>query len=446
MSDFQIYLTLGIFSAVILAIAFDVIDMAVAALLGVCAMIALGILGSDDLVEAMRTAGGPLALLFGGMVVAHVLGKTGIFERVGAMYLQATKGSGKRFLLLLIVLVAPVCALLPNATTVILLAPIIVRVARALKVDFVAPLILTAIVSNAAGMLTLVGDPATFLVGSSIGMSFMAYLQKVSFAGLLAVLVIIPLLPKLMPSIWRAQSPVPAKAALPRIDRPGFAVLSLAVLGLMVALFLVGELLPVQIVPPTVAIIGATLALLVIYGVHIEPVETVFRGVDWKTLVFLGAIFCLVQGFTKTGLLQGLSLQLYGWFGADLTLVALLLLAGIGLLSSLLANIPVVAASLIMTKGYLVAAEAVPEIALAAGFTDWPVETLPVFIAMMFGATLGGNATLIGASANIVTAGICANEGERLTFMRFLRYGLPITIAQLTVGAVYVLAMFWLMR
>jgi Na+/H+ antiporter NhaD/arsenite permease-like protein len=214
----------------------------------------------------------------------------------------------------------------------------------------------------------------------------------------------------------------------------------------MVLLFLIGEQLPTHIVPPAVAIIGATLALLVVYGIRIEPVDTVFRNVDWKTLVFLGAIFCLVQGFTKTGLLQGMSLKLYEWFGAELALVALLLLAGIGVLSSLLANIPVVAASLIMTKGYLVAAEAVPEIALATGFTDWPAATLPVFIAMMFGATLGGNATLIGASANIVTAGICAAEGERLTFARFLRYGLPITIAQLAVGALYVMVLFWMLR
>ena len=446
MSTLQIYLTLGIFAAVILVIAFDLIDMAVAALLGVCTMIALGILTPNDLVEAMRTAGGPLALLFGGMVVAHVLGKTGIFERVGAIYLHATGGSGKRFLILLIALVAPVCALLPNATTVILLAPIIIRVARALKVDFVAPMVLTAIVSNAAGMLTLVGDPATFLVGSSIGMSFVAYLQKVSLAGLLAVVVVVPLLPWLMGSIWRAQSPLPPRTELPRIQRPGFVYLSLAVLALMVVLFLVGEYLPTQIVPPAVSIIAATLALLVVYQIRIEPVDAVFREVDWKTLVFLGAIFCLVQGFTKTGLLQGMSLQLYAWFGAELTRVALLLLAGIGMLSSLLANIPVVAASLVMTKGYLVAAEAVPELALAAGFTDWPAATLPVFIAMMFGATLGGNATLIGASANIVTAGICAAEGERLTFARFLRYGLPITLAQLIVGAVYVVVLFWLSR
>lgn len=445
MTDLQIYLTLGIFGLVILVIAFDLLDMAVTAMLGVCAMIVLGILTPSDLQDAMPTAGGPVALLFGGMVVAHVLGKTGVFELVGAAYLRLTGGSGKRFLLLLIALVAPVCALLPNATTVILLAPVIIRVARALRVDFVAPMVLTAIVSNAAGMLTLVGDPATFLVGSSIGMGFTQYLRQVSLAGLLAVLVIVPLLPWLMGPIWRVQVALPEAQMMPRIERPGFLVLALAVLVVMVVLFLVGESLPTRILPPVVAIIAATLALLVIYCARVEPVDNVMRAIDWKTLLFLSAIFCLVQGFTKTGLLQGLSLQLYQWFGAELALVALLLLAGIGLLSSLLANIPVVAASLVMTKGYLVAAEAVPEIALAASFTDWPANTLPVFIAMMFGATLGGNATLIGASANIVTAGICAAEGERLTFARFLRYGLPITLVQLTMGTLYVLLMFWVL-
>jgi Na+/H+ antiporter NhaD/arsenite permease-like protein len=337
-------------------------------------------------------------------------------------------------------LVAPVCAFLPNATAVILVAPVIVRVARALKVDFVGPMILAAVVSNSAGMLTLVGDPATFLVGSAIGLSFGDYLRMVSLGGLLAVLVIIPLLPRLMPEIWAAHLVLPPMTPTPSIQRPGFVTFALLVLVVMVALFLFGEALPSRIVPPTVAIIAATLALLVVYGAHVEPVDAVLRDVDWKTLVFLGAIFVLVQAFTKTGLLQGLSVQLYGWFGAQLTLVALLLLAGIGMLSSLLANIPVVAAALIMTKGYLVAAEAVPEVALAAGFTDWPTATLPVFIAMMFGATLGGNATLVGASANIVAVGICATEGHRVTFMRFVRYGLPITLVQLAVGALYVLA------
>jgi Na+/H+ antiporter NhaD/arsenite permease-like protein len=307
-------------------------------------------------------------------------------------------------------------------------------------------MVIAAIVSNSAGMLTLVGDPATFLVGSSVGMTFIQYLKKVSLAGLLAVLVIVPFLPRLLPEVWNARADIAPAAAAPAIQRPVFVAFALAILVLMVALFLFGEELPTRIVPPSVAIIAATLALLAVYGTRVEPVDNVFRDIDWKTLVFLGAIFCLVEAFTKTGLLQGLSLKLYGWFGLNFTLVALALLAGIGVLSSLLANIPVVAASLIMTKGYLVAAEAVPEAALMAGFTGWPSETLPVFVAMMFGATLGGNATLIGASANIVSVGICASQGERVTFMRFMRYGVPITVAQLAVSALYVLALVWLGR
>jgi Na+/H+ antiporter NhaD/arsenite permease-like protein len=436
-TDLQIYLTLGIFGTVILIIALDLLDMTVAALGGVCAMLALGILDTGGITSAMRVAGGPLSLLFGGMVVARMLGRTGVFERVGEIYLHACAGSGRRFLLLLIALVAPVCALLPNATTVVLLAPIIVGVARALRVDFVGPLILTALVSNAAGLLTLVGDPATFLVGSSIGMSFGSYLRSVSPAGLLAVLVVVPLLPWLMPSIWRARTEVIEREPT-HIEKPGFAVLALVVLALMVGLFLVGEALPVPLAAPEVAIVGATLALLVVYQLHVEPVEDVLREVDWKTLIFIGASFCLVQAITETGLLQSLAMRLHDWFGAAFTSVALALLGTIGLMSSVLANTPVVAAALVTTKAYLVVAQAVPEIALADNFSAWPAFTLPLFVGMMFGGTLGGNATLIGSSANMVSAGICAAEGRRVTFLQFMRIGLPVALAQLLVGALYV--------
>ena len=438
MTDLQIYLTIGVFAAVILLIALDLIDMMVAALLGVSVLIVFGILDGSDLMPIVETAGGPLSLLFGGMVVARVIGKTGIFEWVGDAFLRATGGSGKRLLLLIVALVAPVCAVLPNATAVILVAPVIIGVCKALKVDFVGPLIITAIVSNAAGMLTLVGDPATFLVGRAIGLSFIDYLRMVSLGGLLAVLAVVPLLPLRMPKIWAAQVTLPPERPPVTIEQPGFLALALLVLVMMVALFLIGESLPTHIVPPQVAIISAALALLVVYAVRVEPVSEVIRDVDWKTIVFLGAIFTLVQAFIKTELLQGLSIQLYDWFGAEVMVVALLSLAGIGILSSLLANIPVVAAALVTVIGYLVAAEAVPEIALAAGFTAWPNATLPVFVAMMFGGTLGGNATLIGASANVVAVGICAANGKRVTFMQFLRIGLPIAVAQLSVGALYV--------
>ena len=265
-------------------------------------------------------------------------------------------------------------------------------------------------------MLTLVGDPATFLVGSCHRHdASRQYLQQVSLGGLLAVLVIVPLLPRLMPEVWTARAHADRARVPPAAASSGRASsrLALAVLALMVLLFLFGEALPTHIVPPAVAIIGATLALLVVYGARVEPVDDVLRDVDWKTLVFLGAIFVPGAGLHQDRPAAGPVAQ-------ALRLVRRRIHAGgagccspaSGCCRAVLANIPVVAASLIMTKGYLVAAEAVPELALGGGFTDWPAATLPVFIAMMFGATLGGNATLIGASANIVSVGICATPGR----------------------------------
>jgi Na+/H+ antiporter NhaD/arsenite permease-like protein len=443
MADFNSVLTIIVFAAVILLIAFDVIDMVLAALLGVSALIVAGVFTSQDILNITRTASGPIALLFGGMVVARTLAPTGVFDYVGTRFLIATRGSGKRFLLGLVILVAPLCAVLPNATTVILLAPIIIRVAVALEVDFVGPMVFTAIISNSAGLLTLVGDPATFLVGSSIGMTFGQYLQKVSPGGLLAVLVLIPLIPWVMKDVWHVQRVLPKdlKATLPQ--RPVLAVLALLVLAAMVLLFLLGDQLPRQILPPAVAIIAATLALLVTFGTRVEPVTKVLQDVDWRTILFLICLFCLVEAFNKTGILQGLSQNLYLWFGTDLLLIALILLAMVGFLSSILANIPVVAAMLLMVKSYLVTASLVSELALDPTFMDWPVRLIPVFVAMMFAGTLGGNATLIGASANVVSTGICASHGKPVSFVTFMRYGLPFTLCQLFVSALYVLCLFY---
>ena len=440
MTDIQVAITLIVFAGVVLVIAFDLLDLALAAMLGASVLIVSGILTQQDIQNSIKNSEGTIALLFGGMVVARTLAPTGIFERVGTLFLRATRGSGKRFLLLLIALIAPICAFLPNATTVILVAPIIIRVAIALEVDFVGPMILTAIVSNSAGLLTLVGDPATYLVGSSIGMTFTEYLHRASLGGVLSLLVLVPLLPKVMPDVWRMQRELPAKLELEPLQRPLLCAASLTVLGLMIALFLFGENLPTRVVPPAVAIVAAALALLVIYSAKVEPVEKVLQDIDWKTLIFLICLFWLVEAVTKTGILRTMSGHFHAWFGTELLLVGLVMLAVIGVLSSVLANTPVVVASILVIKGYLVVAQVVPEDAMGLNFTDWPDATLPVFIAMMFGATLGGNSTLIGAAANVVSAGICANQGRRVSFMKFLRYGLPITACQLTVAALYVIA------
>lgn len=431
-----------VFISVIVAIALDIVDMLLAALGGVCVLIFFGIFTQQDLLNVTRTAGGPIALLFGGMVVARVLVPTGIFEYVGTRYLLATQGSGKRFLLSLFPLVG-LCAFLPNATTVILLAPIIIRVARALEVDIVRPMVLTAVISNSVGLLTLVGDPATFLVGSSIGMTFLQYLQQVSLGGLLAFLVPIPLLPWLMKDLWQVKRTLPAELKPVPLQRPYLCLFALLILLLMVVLFIAGDFLPAKIVPPAVAIIAATLSLLLIYQTGVEPITKVLQDVDWRTILFLIALFCLVEAFTKTGILQGMSQYLFKWFGTDLVPVIIFIVFAVGFSGSLLANIPLVAVMVLMVRGYLVTAEFVPEVALTPFFTDWPVNVVPVFVAMMFAGTLGGNATLIGASANVVAVGICASNGKPVSFLAFMRIGVPLAICQLLVSALYVLGLHY---
>jgi len=441
MTTVQSAVTLVVFAAVILAIVLDVMDMVVAALLGVATLIFFGVYSSRDVAAVADASGGSLALLFGGMVVVRVLAPTGLFEWVGSKYLHLTRGSGKRFLIGLVFLVAILCSVLPNATTVVLIAPVILRVARTLDIDFVPALILTALVSNTAGLLTLVGDPATFLVGSAIGMTFGEYLRQVSLGGALNLVALFLIVPWLLRDVWSVRRQLPADLPPARITRPTSAALALLVLAVMLLLFLFGEVTPQEIAPPAAAIIAAALGLLAVQAMREETVGDIVRDVDWKTLLFIALLFGLVAAVSKTGILQSGSQLLHDTFGRHLLMAAMVVLVGIGLTSALLANIPLVAAGLLGVKGYLIIAGLVPDQALEPTFTAWPPETLPLFIALMFGGTLGGNATLIGASANVVSVGICAANGRPVSFVGFMRYGVPVVAVQLVVSALYMLAL-----
>lgn len=429
-------MSLIIFAAVIAAIVFDLMDMTVAALLGLAAAMLLGLTTQATVLDSVRAGGGSVALLFGGMVVARVLIPTGLFEWAGVQLYRVAGGSGRRLLVGTVALVAPVCALLPNATVVVLVAPAVISAARLLGVNFVPLLILVVVTSNSAGLLTLVGDPATFIVGSAIGLSFGDYVVRFSPGGLLAVLVLVPLLPLLFRETWNRRIDA-ADIAVPRIERPWFLAAALSVLGLMVTMFIAGEMMPTPIGPPAVAIIAAGLALLVAYHARVESVGHVLRDVDWSTLIFIMTMFALVSVVVQTGALSRLYHVMAELAGHNFRLAGLGLLAFIGICSAFVPNVPLVAAMVIVVKGYLVDIEAVPEEALGTVFDAWPAAVLPAFAGMMFGGTIGGNATVIGASSNIVAAGIAAREGEQIGFLRFLRFGFVITAAQLSVLALY---------
>ena len=260
---FELIFVVTTFVAVIGLIAFDLVDLSLAAMGGVILCYLAGVLEDEDILATIEHGGGTIALLFGGMVVARVLVPTGIFEWLGERLILFSGGSGRRLAIGMVLLTAPLCAILPNATVVLLLAPVIIRAALALKIRFVPLIIVLATVSNASGLLTLIGDPATFIVGSSIDMSFGKYLQVVSLGGLLTVLVIFPLMPWLLKDAWHTRQPAITERKA-HISQPGFAFLALAAFVVMAALFVLGEHLPHRIDPPAVAILAATLMLLIV--------------------------------------------------------------------------------------------------------------------------------------------------------------------------------------
>jgi Na+/H+ antiporter NhaD/arsenite permease-like protein len=435
-------MAVGTFAAVIAAIASNRLHLTVAALLGVVALLLTGVLSAQALSDTIDPGEETIALFFGGMVMARVLIPTGLFEYLAAIALRLVRGDGRRLVLAVIIIGAPICAILPNATVVILVAPIIIRICRRLNLDFMQPVILLVFIANSAGLLTLVGDPATFIVGSSIRLSFIDYLKLLSPGGLLAIVVVLALSPVVFRSIWSARMAPDMELATARIERPWVMVAYLIVLVAMIALFVFGEDLRNPIRPPAVAIVGATLALLVAYFTRIDKVGDILRDLDWETLLFFVCIFVLVGALDKTGVIGALGKSMGELFGRNILLASFLLLFGIGALSSIIPNIPLVVAMVPLVKQYSIGAGLATTMQIEAGYSQMPAAVLPMFFAMCLGATLGGNATLLGASSNIVASGICAQNGRPVTFMTFLRYGIPVTVVQLVVAAAYLSSRF----
>ncbi len=428
-----------IFFGVLALIATERIHLTIAAFLGAMLLIFLHVLTLDQAIAYISKSYATLALFFGVMVMVRAFEPTKIFEYLATQMVIMARGEGKRLLLGIVAITTSVCAMLPNATTVMLLAPLIPPMAAELNINFVPLLILMVFVANSAGLLTIVGDPATFIVGSSINMSFLDYLLKLSLGGVIAVATIVVMLPILFPNIWNKKLADLDHLPHPVVNHPRMLALGGVIVALVLGLFVVGDSLPVPISPPAIALLGAALCLLLTHHSGIDTVQNILRDIDWSTLVFFMSVFVLIGGLQETGVISQASNLLGVLIGQNIALGSMLLLFVTGILSSLIPNIPLVVAMVPLLKEYLVNVNLVgPEILDPDFAGQIPPEILPLFAAMMFGATLGGNGTLVGASSNIVAAGIAEQHGKPISFRLFLRYGLPVMALQLLVISVYV--------
>jgi Na+/H+ antiporter NhaD/arsenite permease-like protein len=432
-----------IFFGVLALIATERLHLTIAAFLGAMLLIFLHVLTLDQAIHYISRSHATLALFFGVMVMVRAFEPTKIFDYLATQIVVIAKGEGKRLLLGIVAITAPICAVLPNATTVMLLAPLLPAMADEINVNVVPLLILMVFVANSAGLLTLVGDPATFIVGDAINMSFADYLVKLSLGGVIAIGVIVAMLPILFPSIWNKRLDNLSQLPHPVVNHPRMLALGSVIVALVLVMFVIGDRLPVPISPPAIALLGAALCLLLTHHSGIDTVQNILRDIDWSTLIFFMSIFVLIGGLQEAGVISAASGLLGVVIGKNIALGSLVLLFVTGILSSLIPNIPLVVAMVPLLKEYLVNVNlAGPEI-LATDFAGQvPVEILPLFVAMMFGATLGGNGTLVGASSNIVAAGIAEQHGKAITFHEFLRYGLPVMAAQLVVISLFVILRF----
>jgi Na+/H+ antiporter NhaD/arsenite permease-like protein len=439
MESWQSIAALTIFVGVIGVITLEWIHLTIAAMLGALSLVLLNILTLDQAIGYIAKSHPTLGLFFGVMVMVRAFQPTQVFEYLATQMVFLAKGKGWRLLLGIVGITTPICAVLPNATTVMLLAPLIPPLAQELGVDFVPLLILMVFVANSSGLLTLVGDPATFIVGSAINMTFMDYLKLLSLGGAIAVVVIVATLPFLFKKIWRTELSNLENLPHPTIRHPKMLIFGSIIMLVVLVFFVIGETLPVPISPSTIALFGAALCLLISHHSKIDSINNILRDIDWSTLLFFMSIFVIIGALQKTGVVSSASGILAVLIGKNIALGSIVLLFSVGLLSSVVPNIPLVVAMVPLLKEYLVNAGFVgPEILNPDSIAALPPTVLPLFYAMMYGATLGGNGTLVGASANIVAAGIAEQHGKAITFRNFLHYGLPMMTLQLTVLALYV--------
>jgi Na+/H+ antiporter NhaD/arsenite permease-like protein len=280
MGSWQAIVALSIFASVIGIIIIEWFPLTIAAMLGALLLIVFNILTLDRAISYIANSHATLALFFGVMIMIRTLQPTRIFEYLATQMVLLARGKGSRLLLGIVTITTPICAILPNATTVMLLAPLIPPLAQEIGVDFVPLLILMVFVANSSGLLTLVGDPATFIVGSSINMTFTDYIQTLSLGGAIAVLIVVATLPFLFKKTWRTELANVDMLVPPKIQHPRTLILGTVIVMLVLVCFVIGEMLPVPISPATVALLGAVLCLLLVHHSKIDSVNNILRDVD----------------------------------------------------------------------------------------------------------------------------------------------------------------------
>ncbi len=413
----SVWLAGGIFLITYALIVTERVDRTVSAVLGGMAMILLGVLSQDQAFHAIDW--NVIFLLGGMMVIANVLRETGLFQWSAIQAIRLGKGDPFRILVILSTVIAVSSALLDNVTIVVLAAPVALFVASSLKVSPLPFLITGILASNIGGTATLVGDPPNILIGSAAGIDFLTFAANLAPISLL-ILIVFPGLSWFLfrKDLQAGQSHALDIEALEAgaliTDRRLLNKALIVMAGVVVGFLAHGAL---HLEPATIAVAGATILLL--WG-RSDP-HKVLRDVEWTTLVFFVGLFIIVEAVVEVGLIAQVAEMALRLTDGNLALTSMLLLWLSAIASGIVDNIPYTATMIPIVENL-----------------GQSMPVLPLWWSLALGACLGGNATLVGAAANVVVANLAEKSGHPISFKRFLGYGLATTVMSLLLATGYV--------
>jgi len=423
--NYHLIAALLIFGGVYIAISTELINKTSAALLGAMLVVVLGILDQQSAFIAVDW--NVIFLLIGMMILTGVAKRTGLFQWIAIKAAKLARGEPMAILLLLSLVTAVVSAFLDNVTTVLIIVPIAILIAVELGTSPVPFVIALAMASNIGGTATMIGDPPNIMIGSASGLGFLDFIVKLTPG----VLVVLAAFIGFAALVFRGKFKVTAerKARIMEFDETKaiedkpLLVKTLAVLALVIAGFLLHGAFELE--PSTIALGGAALLLVI---TRFEDVEGVLAELEWSTVLFFFGLFIIVAGIVEVGVMSAISQKVLGATEGHVRLTTFVILWASGILSAVVDNIPFVATMipLIQDLGAAMGAKAVE----------------PLWWALSLGACLGGNGTLIGASANVVSVGISGKSGHPVSFWEFTKYGALFTVVALLISTGYI-ALRW---
>ena len=433
-----------IFIITYLFIASEKIDKAIAAILGASAMVVLGVASFPAMLTKVDL--NVLALLIGMMIIVNIMATTGVFEWIAVKIARQTKGNGILVVIEFLLATAFVSAFMDNVTTVILMAPVTILITQLLRMPTVPILIMEAIFSNIGGTATLIGDPPNMLIGATCGLSFNQFILNMTPVIIIISAVILGLvifvMRKTLVTEKQAMEAVMMTDSTRAILDPKCLRSSLIVFVLVLIGFFTGSITHIE--PGLIAICGALLMSLICR----VSLAHMLEKVEWTTIMFFCGLFMLIGALELNGVFSKLGASMVQLTQGNFTLTVMLILWGSAILSAIVDNIPLVIAMIPLINSII------PVFARSMYGIEMPVDYLtqtgyviptevaqhirePLFWALALGACLGGNGSLIGASANVVICQIARKNRYSMSFMQFTRYGAPIMLISTAISSVY---------